>query len=68
MAARRRGVSESRDLGYVAGTYQYSQSNAAGQKVVVDRGKYLEVMRKIDDGTWKCVAVSWNSDLPAKRN
>ncbi len=59
------GVSESRDLGYITGTYEYSRTNAAGQKIVVDRGKYLEVMRKIDDGSWKCVAVSWNSDLPA---
>ena len=59
-------VSESHDLGYIAGTYQYIQTDAAGKKIV-DRGKYLEVMRKIDDGTWKCVAVSWNSDLPAPK-
>ncbi len=57
-------VSESRDLGYIAGTYEYTETGADGEKIV-DRGKYLEVMRKIDDGTWKCVAVSWNSDLPA---
>ena len=59
-------VSESHDLGYIAGTYEYTQTVAGGKKVV-DHGKYLEVMRKIDDGTWKCVAVSWNSDLPAPR-
>lgn len=57
-------VSESHDLGYIAGTYEYTQTDASGKKIV-DHGKYLEVMRKIDDGTWKCVAVSWNSDLPA---
>ena len=28
------GVSESRDLGYIAGTYEYSQANAVGKKVV----------------------------------
>ncbi len=60
-------VSESHDLGYIAGTYEYTTTNAAGKKIVVDRGKYLEVMRKIDDGSWKCVAVSWNSDLPAAK-
>lgn len=59
-------VSESRDLGYIAGTYEYSRTDTGGESVV-DRGKYLEVMRKIDDGTWKCVAVSWNSDLPASK-
>ncbi len=58
-------VSESHDLGYIAGTYEYTATNAAGKKIVVDRGKYLTVMRKIDDGTWKCAAVTWNSDLPA---
>ena len=47
-------VSESRDLGYIAGIYEYTSTDAAGNKIV-DRGKYLEVMRKIDDGTWKCV-------------
>ncbi len=57
-------VSESHDLGYIAGTYEYIQTDASGKKIV-DHGKYLEVMRKIDDGTWKCVVVSWNSDLPA---
>ncbi|MEO8044389.1 MAG: DUF4440 domain-containing protein, partial [Spartobacteria bacterium] len=49
-------VSESRDLGYVAGTYDYVQTGGGGERIV-DHGKYLEVMRKIDDGTWKCVAV-----------
>ncbi len=57
-------VSESHEMGYIAGIYEYTETDAAGKKTV-DRGKYLEVMRKIDDGTWKCVAVSWNSDLPA---
>jgi ketosteroid isomerase-like protein len=57
-------VAEARDLGYIAGTYEYTMTDASGKKVV-DRGKYLEVMRKQDDGLWKCVAVSWNSDLPA---
>ncbi len=57
-------VSESHDLGYIAGTYEYTEVDAAGKKVV-DHGKYLQVMRKTDDGSWKCVAVSWNSDLPA---
>ena len=30
-----------------------------------DQGKTLEVWKKQADGTWKCVADMWSSDLPA---
>ena len=57
-------VAEARDMGYITGVYEYTETDAAGKRVG-DRGKYLAVLRKQDDGSWKCVAVSWNSDLPA---
>jgi ketosteroid isomerase-like protein len=34
---------------------------------VLERGKYLSVWKKQSDGSWKCVADTWNSDLPAKK-
>jgi ketosteroid isomerase-like protein len=57
-------VAKSGELGYVSGTYQLRMNDAKG-KPVDDRGKYLEVMKKQADGSWKCVADTWNSDLPA---
>ena len=57
-------VAHSRDLGYVTGTYEISESDASG-KPKTDRGKYLTVWKKQADGTWKCVADMFNTDLPA---
>lgn len=57
-------VAKSAELGYVSGTYQLRMTDAEG-KPVNDHGKYLEVMKKQADGSWKCVADTWNSDLPA---
>jgi ketosteroid isomerase-like protein len=31
---------------------------------VNDTGKFLEVWKKQADGKWKCVADTYNSDLP----
>jgi ketosteroid isomerase-like protein len=33
-------------------------------KPVNDRGKYLEVWEKNANGSWKCGADIWNSDIP----
>jgi uncharacterized protein (TIGR02246 family) len=57
-------VAVSGDLAYVTGTYEDTITGADGQKTV-DKGKYLEVLKKQADGSWKCVADMWNSDLPA---
>jgi ketosteroid isomerase-like protein len=58
-------AAKSGDLGYSYGTYQLIFSGAGG-KPVEDRGKYLEVWKKQKDGSWKCAADMWSSDLPAK--
>ncbi|HEX4666732.1 MAG TPA: SgcJ/EcaC family oxidoreductase [Chthoniobacterales bacterium] len=57
-------VAASGDLAYVTGTYEDTITGADGKKTV-DNGKYLEVLKKQADGSWKCVADMWNSDLPA---
>lgn len=55
-------VARSGDLGYVTGTYELSETDARG-KPMVDKGKYLEIWKKQADGSWKCVADMFNTDL-----
>jgi ketosteroid isomerase-like protein len=57
-------VAQSGDLAFSSGTYEVTLSDPTGTPVN-DRGKYLEVWKKQPDGSWKCVADIWNSDLPA---
>ncbi len=57
-------VAKSGDIGFVSGTYELTMNDASGNPVN-DRGKYLEVWEKQPDGSWKCGADIWNSDLPA---
>lgn len=57
-------VARSGDLGYVTGAYELSETDASG-KPMVDKGKYLEIWKKQPDGSWKCVADMFNSDLPS---
>ncbi|HEX6046144.1 MAG TPA: DUF4440 domain-containing protein [Pyrinomonadaceae bacterium] len=56
-------VARSGDLGYLTGTYEITQNDAAG-KPMTDKGKLLEVWKKQADGSWKCVADMFSSDLP----
>jgi uncharacterized protein (TIGR02246 family) len=57
-------VARSGDLAYVIYTYQMALADAQG-KTVDDHGKDLVVWKKQADGSWKMVAESFNSDLPA---
>jgi ketosteroid isomerase-like protein len=57
-------VAQSGDLAFSSGTYEVTLNDPTGTPVN-DRGKYLEVWKKQSDGSWKCVADAWNSDLPA---
>lgn len=45
------------DLAYRIGTYRLEGRGS-------DSGKFLEVVRRQSDGTWKCVADMFSSDLP----
>ena len=57
-------VARSGDLAYVSGTYEFKEQDAGG-KPITDKGKYLEIWKKQLDGSWKCVADMFNSDLPS---
>ncbi len=56
------GVAASGDFGYTSGSYTLTFTDPAG-KTVTDRGKYLEVWKKVD-GKWKCISDAFNSDIP----
>jgi len=58
-------VAKSGDMAWVTGTYDWVAKDESG-KTVTDKGKYLEVFTKQADGSWKCIADAWNSDLPAE--
>ena len=57
-------VAQSGDLAYVNGTYEFNEKDDSG-KPITDKGKYLEVWKKQADGSWKCVADMFNSDMPS---
>jgi ketosteroid isomerase-like protein len=54
---------QSGELGYASGTWEFTWNDAAG-KPASDRGKFTEIWKKQVDGSWKCIADIWNSDLP----
>jgi ketosteroid isomerase-like protein len=56
-------VARSGDLAYISGTYEFNEKDDSG-KPITDKGKYLEVWKKQADGSWKCVADMFSSDLP----
>lgn len=56
-------IAASGDFAYIAGAYTMSFNDAAGKRIS-DEGKTLEVWKLQADGKWKCVADTWNSDLP----
>ncbi|MCI0457560.1 MAG: SgcJ/EcaC family oxidoreductase [Gemmataceae bacterium] len=56
------------DLAYATGTYRSSLTPKKGGKAVVEEGKYLEVLKKQPDGSWKIVYDIWNPNAaPAAR-
>jgi uncharacterized protein (TIGR02246 family) len=56
-------VASSGELGYVTGAYTLTMKDPKGA-TITDKGKILDVWRKQADGTWKCVADMYSSDLP----
>lgn len=57
-------VAKSGDMAFVTGSYEMTMKNVSGN-AANDRGKYLAVFEKQADGTWKCGADMFSSDLPA---
>jgi uncharacterized protein (TIGR02246 family) len=50
------------------GTYKMALTpkKAGAKPLPVDEGKYIEVLRRQDDGSWKIVYDIWNPNAPAK--
>jgi ketosteroid isomerase-like protein len=57
-------VAGSGDLAYTQGSYELTMNDAHG-KPATDHGKTLEIWKKQTDGSWKCIADMWSSNLPA---
>jgi ketosteroid isomerase-like protein len=49
------------DLGYEIGRFQLSYPGAAG-KMVVEKGKYIEILKRTADGKWISIYGIWNAD------
>jgi len=57
-------IAKSGDMAHASGTYEMTMKDASG-KTQTDRGKFLEAWEKQADGSWKCGADMFSSDLPA---
>ncbi len=55
-------VAPSGDLAYTQGSYTLTVD--VHGKPVTDQGKTLEIWKKQEDGSWKCIVDMWSSDLP----
>ncbi|MFQ5797807.1 MAG: YybH family protein [Bacteroidota bacterium] len=51
-------------LGYERGTYSVTSSTEDMPEAVSDTGKYLLILRKQPDGSWRWAVDIWNSDQP----
>ncbi|HYK20885.1 MAG TPA: DUF4440 domain-containing protein [Pyrinomonadaceae bacterium] len=56
-------VARSGDLAYITGNYEFKE-NDGGERSMMDKGKYFAAWKKQSDGSWKCVADAFSSDLP----
>lgn len=54
------------DLAYSQGTYAVTATDPKTKKVIMEKGKYVEVYKKQPDGSWKIVEDINNADAPAK--
>lgn len=50
------------DMAYVRGSYLMEFTPEESHEPIVDRGKFLEIRRKQDDGSWPISVDIWNSD------
>ena len=55
-------VEVSGDLAYVTGSYEITETDDS-DKPMTDKGKYLKNWKKQPDGSWKCVADMFSSDM-----
>jgi ketosteroid isomerase-like protein len=55
------------DVAYAVGTYRatLTPKKAGAKPLPTEEGKYLEVLKKQPDGSWKIVYDMWSSNAPA---
>ena len=53
------------DWAFERGTYMIALTPKADGEPMEDRGKYIVILRKQVDGSWKMARDIWNSDNPA---
>jgi uncharacterized protein (TIGR02246 family) len=56
------------DLAYVVGSYKMTLTpkQAGAKPLPTEEGKYMEVLKKQGDGSWKMVYDMWSPNAPAK--
>jgi uncharacterized protein (TIGR02246 family) len=54
------------DLAYVVGRYRLTGRPKGKAPALEDQGKYLEVLKRQPDGSWKYAVDMYNSDRPMK--
>ena len=52
------------DVAYVYGNYSLAMLPPGAESAVTDHGKYIEVWRRQEDGSWKLSRDIFNSDVP----
>jgi uncharacterized protein (TIGR02246 family) len=52
------------DLAFDRGSYRMKLTPKAGGPPIEDEGKYLDILRRQPDGSWKYARVSWSSSRP----
>ncbi len=52
------------DLGFVRGTWSGTNTQKAGGESVQEDSKWLEVLQRQADGSWKIVCEIWNNNNP----
>ena len=52
------------DLGYEIGRFELSYPDPDG-KLIVEKGKYTEILQRMADGKWISIYGIWNSDPPS---
>jgi uncharacterized protein (TIGR02246 family) len=62
-------VEGSGNLAYAVGTYRMALTpkKPGAKPLPVDEGKYLEVLQRQDDGSWRIVYDIWNPNAPAAK-
>jgi uncharacterized protein (TIGR02246 family) len=57
------------DVASAIGTYKMTMTpkKAGAKPLPTDEGKYIEVLKRQDDGSWKIAYDIWNPNAPAKK-